>query len=59
MSCYMQVITYWADEFGLTQRETVAVLGAHTLGGMDEAGSGYQGNWQEAVSSSCSSRKRN
>ena len=34
-------MTYFADEFGFTDDQTVAIMGAHTYGGMDEDNSGY------------------
>ena len=34
-----------SSEFGLDVRGTVAILGGHSIGGMDENGSGYTGNW--------------
>jgi len=36
---------YFADEFGLTAEETVAIMGAHTLGAADPNDSGYAGAW--------------
>ena len=35
------VLTYFAGEFGFTDNQTVAIMGAHTYGGMDEDNSGY------------------
>ena len=34
-------MTYFAEEFGFTDDQTVAIMGAHTYGGMDEDNSGY------------------
>jgi len=40
-----EVMTYFAEEFGFTDDQTVAIMGAHTYGGMDEDNSGYDGAW--------------
>ena len=46
---YDEVMDYLNEEFGLNQREVVALMGAHTLGGASGAmGSGFQGFWKEA-----------
>ena len=36
-----EVMTYFAEEFGFTDDQTVAIMGAHTYGGMDTDNSGY------------------
>ena len=33
---------YFAAEFGLNERETIALMGAHTLGGAHKGNSGTQ-----------------
>jgi hypothetical protein len=35
--------------FDLNTRQTVAILGAHTLGEMTTAGSGFDGSWKAQV----------
>jgi len=42
---HTQVMNYFFNEFGFNDRETVALLGAHTLGNADTANSGYNGPW--------------
>lgn len=39
--------TYFNETFGLNEQETVALLGAHTLGGAAPTASGYAGTWVE------------
>ena len=47
---YDEVMDYLNEEFGLNQREVVALMGAHTLGGASGAkGSGFQGFWKEGA----------
>ena len=38
---FTEVMTYFAKEFGFTDDQTVAIMGAHTYGGMDTDNSGY------------------
>ena len=38
---FTEVMTYFSGEFGFTEDQTVAIMGAHTYGGMDEDNSGY------------------
>ena len=38
-------LSYFADEFGFNTRETVALLGAHTLGRVRMETSGFEGRW--------------
>lgn len=40
-----EVMKYFTDEFGFTNDQTVAIMGAHTYGGMDTDNSGYDGAW--------------
>jgi len=42
---HSQTMEYFAAEFGLNERETIALMGAHTLGGAHKGNSGYSGNW--------------
>jgi len=42
---FTEIMTYFAKEFGFTDDQTVAIMGAHTYGGMDEDNSGYDGAW--------------
>lgn len=42
---HSQVMDYFFDEFGFNDIETVALLGAHTLGNAETANSGYNGPW--------------
>ena len=37
---FTEIMTYFAKEFGFTDDQTVAIMGAHTYGGMDEDNSG-------------------
>ena len=39
------MMTYFEEEFGFSQKEVVALMGAHTLGGCDPDNSGYDGPW--------------
>merc|ERR1711935_120359 len=39
------VMPYFTSEFGFTNDQTVAIMGAHTYGGMDTDNSGYDGAW--------------
>jgi len=39
------LVTYFADNFGFNENETVALMGAHTLGGAATANSGHRGTW--------------
>ena len=38
---FTEVMTYFRREFGFTNNQTVAIMGAHTYGGMDLDNSGY------------------
>ena len=38
---FTEVMTYFSEEFGFTEDQTVAIMGAHTYGGMEEENSGY------------------
>ena len=38
---FTEVMDYFDQEFGFTNDQTVAIMGAHTYGGMDEDNSGY------------------
>ena len=45
---YSEVMNFFRTEFGFTETESVAILGAHTLGGASGAvGSGFEGFWKE------------
>jgi len=45
---YQQVMNFFKEEFGFSESETVAIMGAHTLGGASGAGgSGFEGFWKE------------
>jgi len=45
---YNEVMNFFRNEFGFTETESVAILGAHTLGGASGAGgSGFEGFWKE------------
>jgi len=39
------VMNFFAEEFGFDENQTVALLGAHTLGQMNAENSGHQGAW--------------
>lgn len=39
------LVNYFADEFSFSPNETVAIMGAHTLGTMSNARSGFSGAW--------------
>ena len=40
-----EVFSYFKGEFGLTKRQTAALMGAHTIGGANRNNSGYAGAW--------------
>merc|ERR1711892_961049 len=42
---HTDVMSFFATEFGFDANETVALMGAHTLGGADPANSGFTGIW--------------
>ena len=42
---YDGLMSYFATEFGYTEREVTALLGAHTLGKADIFNSGFNGVW--------------
>ena len=42
---YNHVMSWAVDQLGFTTRETVALMGAHTLGRAQPANSGYDGAW--------------
>jgi len=45
---YQQVMEFFRKEFGFNEKESVAIMGAHTLGGASGArGSGFEGFWKE------------
>ena len=47
---HTQMMENMNANFGLTVRETVAIMGGHTLGEMSRGGSGYDGAWKVQVS---------
>lgn len=40
-----QLLTFFSSNFGLSTRETVALMGAHTIGQMTRENSGFNGQW--------------
>jgi len=42
---HSSVVTFFANEFGFDENETVALLGAHTLGRASSDNSGFSGTW--------------
>merc|ERR1712142_549796 len=45
---YNQVMDFFRQEFGFNEKESVAIMGAHTLGGASGArGSGFEWFWKE------------
>merc|ERR1712002_494573 len=42
---HSNVMSFFANEFGLDDNETVALLGAHTLGRASSENSGFSGTW--------------
>ena len=42
---YNHIMAWAGDQLGFTERETVALMGAHTLGRAEPANSGYDGEW--------------
>ena len=45
MYVYIKVMSFFATEFGFDNNETVALLGAHTLGRASSENSGFSGTW--------------
>jgi len=43
------LIDFFSSEFKINVGEMVALMGAHTIGGMSTGGSGYTGKWTEDV----------
>jgi len=39
------LLTFFSSNFGLSTRETVALMGAHTIGQMQQQNSGFDGQW--------------
>jgi len=39
------VITFFSEQFNINSHETIALMGAHTLGRAREGNSGYEGPW--------------
>ena len=48
---YDELMEFFQQEFGYTEREVTALMGAHTLGAADIFNSGFNGVWvsNEAV----------
>ena len=42
---HSELMTYFSTEFGFTEREVTALLGAHTLGRANIFNSGFNGVW--------------
>ena len=40
-----EIMTFFAENFGFSDSETVAILGAHTFGNLETENSGYSGPW--------------
>jgi len=46
---FSDVFPYFRQEFGFSRTNTVAIMGAHTYGGMETTNSGYDGAWTTGV----------
>jgi predicted enzyme related to lactoylglutathione lyase len=42
---YEELISFYAERFGMDEEQAVAIMGAHTLGAADTDNSGYRGAW--------------